>query len=379
MAFTARFVSAATVWRVAVRRRIGFPLALAVGVAALTAAPAAHAEPAVRLLGQQILPRAMDFHGTAVGGLSGIDYLPGTGEYVLISDDRSERAPARGYTARFTVDADGVGPVAFTGTFPLRTAAGTVHPAKSVDPEEIRVDPWTGDYFWTQEGERAEGVLADPSVRVARPDGTFVAELPIPDDERMRPDAGPRRNAALEAATFAAGGALFVTAVEGPLLQDGPDATVTSGALTRIAVQARFGPLLAQYAYPMEPVFAESRPEPGRGGNGVASILAADPLDPAKFLVLERAYVEGVGNKIRIYEADTTGATNVLDAPLGDARPVAKRLLVDLADIGLTDIDNIEGMTWGPRLPSGERTLVLVSDDNFAANQITQLVALAVR
>ncbi|MFI2477392.1 esterase-like activity of phytase family protein [Nocardia xishanensis] len=363
----------------AVRRRIGFPLALAVGVGALTAAPAAPAEPAVRLLGQQILPRAMDFDGITVGGLSGIDYLPGTGEYVLISDDRSERAPARGYTARCTVGADGVGPVAFTGTFPLRTAAGTVYPPKSVDPEEIRVDPWTGDYFWTQEGERADGVLADPSVRVARPDGTFVAELPIPDDERMRPDAGPRRNTALEAATFAAGGALFVTAVEGPLLQDGPDATVTSGALSRITVQARFGPLLAQYAYPMEPVFAESRPKPGRGGNGVASILAADPLDPAKFLVLERAYVEGVGNKIRIYEADTAGATNVLDAPLDGARPVAKRLLVDLADVGLTDVDNIEGMTWGPRLPSGERTLVLVSDDNFAATQITQLVALAVR
>ncbi len=375
--FTVRFAGAATVWLV--RRRTGLPLALAVGVAALTAAPTAHAEPAVRLLGQQILPHAMDFDGTTVGGLSGIDYRPSTGEYVLISDDRSERAPARGYTARFTVDANGVGPVTFTGTYPLRTPAGTVYAPKSVDPEEIRVDPWTGDYFWTQEGERADDVLADPSVRVARPDGTFVAELLIPDNERMRPDAGPRRNAALEAATFATGGALFVTAVEGPLLQDGPEATVTSGAISRITVQARFGPLLAQYAYPMEPVFAESRPEPGRGGNGVASILAADPLDPTKFLVLERAYVEGAGDKIRIYEADTAGATNVLDAPLGDARPVAKRLLVDLAEAGLTDIDNIESMTWGPRLPSGERTLVLVSDDNFAAGQITQLVALAVR
>ncbi|WP_245673538.1 esterase-like activity of phytase family protein [Nocardia lijiangensis] len=362
----------------AVRRQTGLLLALAVGVG-LAAAPTADAEPGVRLLGRQILPHAMDFEGTTVGGLSGIDYLPGTGEYVLISDDRSERAPARTYTARFAVDANGVGPVTLTGTRPLRTPDGGLYPPKSVDPEEIRVDPWTGDYFWTQEGERAGDVLADPAVRVARPDGTFVAELPIPDDQRMRPDSGPRRNAALEAATFAAGGVLFVTAVEGPLLQDGPEATVSSGAISRITVQARFGPLLAQYAYPMEPVFAESRPEPGRGGNGVASILAADPLDPAKLLVLERAFVEGVGNKIRIYEADTAGATNVLGAPLGDARPVAKRLLIDLAEVGLTDIDNIESMTWGPRLPSGERTLVLVSDDNFAASQITQIVALAVR
>jgi hypothetical protein len=36
-------------------------------------------------------------------------------------------------------------------------------------------------------------------------------------------------------------------------------------------------------------------------------------------------------------------------------------------------------MTWGPRLRSGEHTLVLVSDDNFAATQVTQVIALAVR
>ncbi|MEV5835842.1 esterase-like activity of phytase family protein [Nocardia sp. NPDC052112] len=349
--------------------------------------PAANAAPApiasdtapVRLLGQQLIPYGTDFRGTTVGGLSGIDFQPGTGEYVLISDDRSERDPARFYTARFGVDDGGVGPVALTGTHPLRTPDGARYAAKSLDPEEIRVDPWTGDYYWTQEGERTDSVLADPSVRITHPDGTFVAELPIPENERMRPATGPRQNLALEGATFAAGGALFVTCVEGPLLQDGPVATVKTGATSRITVQARFGPLLAQYAYPMEPVFAESSPEPGQGMNGIASILAADPLDPTKFLVLERSYVLGVGNKIRIYEADTNGATNILDASLGTARPVTKRLLVDLADLGLDPIDNIEGMTWGPRLPSGERTLVLVSDNNFSDMQVTQIVALAVR
>ncbi|MET8872504.1 esterase-like activity of phytase family protein [Nocardia sp. NPDC004604] len=346
-----------------------------------TAAPqpvAGDAAP-VRLLGEQIIPFGTDFQGTTVGGLSGIDFQPSTGEYVLISDDRSERDPARFYTARFGVDDRGVGPVTFTGTRPLRTSDGSLYAPKSLDPEEIRIDPWTGDYYWTQEGERTDTVLADPSVRITHPDGTFVAELPIPDNERMRPSTGPRQNLALEGATFAAGGTLFVTSVEAPLLQDGPVATVRAGATSRITVQARFGPLLAQYAYPMEPVFAQSRPDPGQGMNGIASILAADPLDPTKYLVLERSFVVGVGNKIRIYEADTNGATNIRDAPLDNARPVAKRLLVDLADLGLDPIDNIEGMTWGPRLRSGERTLILVSDNNFADQQVTQIVALALR
>ncbi|WP_234390676.1 esterase-like activity of phytase family protein [Nocardia suismassiliense] len=352
-------------------------IAVALGVAPAAAAP--ESGPAVRLVGEQVVPHAQEFQGTTVGGLSGIDFDSRTGDYVLISDDRSERNPARFYTARFPVGESGAGPVTFTGTRPLLTAAGAAYGPKSVDPEEIRVDPWSGNYFWTQEGERTETVLADPSVRVARPDGTFVSELPIPNNERMRPDSGPRQNAALEGATFAAGGSLFMTSVEDPLLQDGPVATTTAGATARITVQARFGPVFAQYAYPLEPVFAESRPQPGLGGNGIASILAADPVDPTKVLVLERSFVVGVGNKIRIYQADLSGATNVLDAPLGNARPATKRLLVDLDDLGLAKIDNVEGMTWGPRLPSGERTLILVSDNNFAANQITQFIALAVR
>ncbi|RBO84258.1 esterase-like activity of phytase family protein [Nocardia puris] len=361
-----------------VRRRIGSILALTVAIGALTTSPA-HAQPGVRLLGHQTIAHGFEFEGTVVGGLSGIDYRPATGDYVLISDDRSERGPARFYTARAAVGAHGLGAVEFTGTRPLLSANGAPYAPKSVDPEEIRVDPWSGDFFWTQEGERADGVLDDPAVRVSRPDGAFAGELPIPDNERMRPDSGPRRNAALEAATFAAGGSLFVTALEGPLLEDGPDATVAHGALTRITVQGRFGPPLAQFAYPLEPVFTESSPEPGQGTNGVASILAADPLDPARLLVLERSFVVGAGNKIRIYEADLAGATNVLDAPLAGARPVAKRLLADLGEVGLAHVDNVEGMTWGPRLPSGERTLILVSDDNFAPAQVTQVIALAVR
>ncbi|WP_194815900.1 esterase-like activity of phytase family protein [Nocardia sp. XZ_19_385] len=343
---------------------------------ALTAAlaPSATAAPPVRLLGERVVPFAFDFRGTTVGGLSGIDALPQAGEYVLISDDRSALQSARFYTARIAVDGNGVGPIEFTGTRPLCGADGAPYPQNTVDPEEIRVDPWTGNYFWTQEGERAAGVLLDPSVRVTRPDGAFDSELPIPDNERMRPDSGPQRNGALEAATFAAGGTLFVTALEAPLMQDGPMPAATTGATTRITVQARTGQLLAQYAYPLDPVFTE-----GTGSNGITAILAVDPLDPAKYLVVERSFVEGAGNRIRIYEADLGAATNVLNAPLTNARPVAKRLLADLSELGLSTVDNIEGITWGPRLPSGERTLLLVSDDNFNDKQVTQFIALALR
>ncbi|MFC8047625.1 esterase-like activity of phytase family protein [Nocardia sp. NPDC057353] len=338
-------------------------------------APTAGAAPApVRLLGEQVLPFGLEFDGTTVGGLSGIDFAARTGEYVLISDDRSERDPARFYTARFTVDDKGIGPVTLTGTHPLRTADGDEYGALSVDPEEIRVDPRTGDFVWTQEGERFEELLIDPATRIAGQDGGYLGELPIAGNTAMRATTGPRRNGGLEAATFAADGMLFVTALEAPLLQDGPEPTAAAGAPIRLTVQARSGPVLAQYAYPVEPVFA-----PGEGNNGVSSILAENPLDPTKLLVLERGYVPGQGNRIRIYRADLAAAGNVLDKPIGAGKPVAKQLVADLNQLGLGHVDNIEGMTWGPRLGTGERTLILVSDNNFDDKQKTQVIAVALR
>ncbi|WP_410578360.1 esterase-like activity of phytase family protein [Amycolatopsis sp. lyj-108] len=48
--------------------------------------------------------------------------------------------------------------VRFTGTKPFLRPDGQVYPPSSagdgttVDPEDIRVDPWTGKYWWSQEG-----------------------------------------------------------------------------------------------------------------------------------------------------------------------------------------------------------------------------------
>ncbi|PXY32718.1 esterase-like activity of phytase family protein [Prauserella muralis] len=348
----------------------------------LAAAPASGADPGpVRVLGERTIAHGLAFAGTTVGGLSSIDYDPRTGRYVLLSDDRSQVQPARFYTASIDVRADRLGEIALTGTHPLTGADGRPYAPATVDPEELRVDPWRGTYYWSQEGERSGGTLLDPSVREATRTGGYVRDLPIPDNERMKPESGPRRNQVLEAMTFAAHGALVVTALEGPLLQDGPEATPEHGALSRVTVQTRIGRVLAQYAYEQEPVFATPAPG-GSANNGVVSILAADRHDPTRFLVLERAYVSGVGNRVRIFEIDTSGATNVLRvASLAEEEritPVHKRLVADLADLPLEHVDNIEGMTWGPRLVTGERSLLLVSDDNFSGGQVTQVIALAV-
>ncbi|MGW4521277.1 esterase-like activity of phytase family protein [Amycolatopsis sp. NPDC004378] len=370
-------------------------LGLIGGILAATPANAteSHQRP-VRLLGEQIVPNSLLFQGTVVGGLSSIDYDPRTGGYALICDDRSAINPARFYTATFPVSAKGVGPVTFTGTKPLLRPDGTPYPPltqndpakpqneQTIDPEELRVDPWTGDYYWSQEGERTATTLIDPSIREARRDGKYVRDLPIPANEKMTPTAGPRQNLVLEGITFTGYGSLLASEVEGPLLQDGPESTRTTGGVSRITLQSRFGPVLAQYAYPQEPIFASPVPAGAFATTGVSSMLAVDQADPTKFLMMERSFVTGVGNKVRVYEIDTKGATNVLNvkslAGAKNVKPVKKRLLFDAADLGLSTVDNLEGMTWGPKLPGGERSLIIVSDNNFSATQVTQFAAVAV-
>ena len=58
--------------------------------------------------------------------------------------------------------------------------------------------------------------------------------------------------------------------------------------------------------------------------------------------------------------------------------PMTREVLLDLP--GRYDgvlIDNLEGMAWGPRLPDGRRTLILVADDNFNPEETTQFLAFA--
>jgi hypothetical protein len=147
-------------------------------------------------------------------------------------------------------------------------------------------------------------------------------------------------------------------------------------------VHSRGGRVLSQYAYKLEPLCAESDPtSPWHADTGIASILA-HPVDPNRYLVLERTYVPGLGHKARVYEISTVGTTdvrNVDSLEMTRVRPVRKRLVVDLAELPLKAVFNIEGMTWGPRLATGEWPSVLVGDDNFTQEEATQVIALALR
>jgi hypothetical protein len=340
----------------------------------------------LRLIGEQDLTLGTIFQGTLVGGLSGADYDATTGVWYLLSDDRSAKAPARFYTARLIYDADRFAAPELLSVVTLMQADGTPFPnaekgGEVPDPEAIRVDPKGGGLWWTSEGDRKLGI--SPSVRHAGPDGRSNAPLPTPPMFAVHPDkeSGARNNMAFEGLSFAPDGESFWVSEEEPIYEDGPMPTPDAGALTRITRLDRQGKVLAQLAYPLDAIPA--RPGEGKAAdNGISEISV---LDDTRMLVLERSGVQSADGSyrdyIRLYEIDTTGATDVASLPaLAGATftPVKKRLVHNFDDLKLRWVDNIEAMGFGAKLPNGHDSLVFVSDDNFNPQQITQFLAFEV-
>lgn len=340
----------------------------------------------LRFIGEQRLAHKQPFRDTLVGGLSGIDYDPRTGAWVMISDDRSDFGPARWYSARLRYDAEGFAGAELTGMTPLLRPDGTPYPSRLLggrvpDPESIRVDPMDGTLWYASEGDRLLGL--DPVARRVARDGRLLAQLPtLPMFQtHLFGGKGARNNLSFEGLAFAPDGQSLWVSMEGPLFQDGEPPTPESGALARFTQYDRAGKLLRQVAYPVDAIPAR----PGRGkhaDNGVSEILA---LDATRLLVLERAAVQAddgrFSNDIRLYEADVARATDVagLESLAGATlQPTPKRLVLNLNTLGLPRLDNIEGIAWGPKLANGHDTLVLLSDDNFNTGQTTLLLAFEV-
>jgi hypothetical protein len=339
----------------------------------------------LRMIGQQDLPNDLKVDDTLVGGLSGLDYDPATDRWIVLSDDRSDEAPARFYDATFDYDDTTFTGAELTAAVTLLQEDGTPFPNAKAggnipDPESIRVDPQSGNYYWTSEGSQELGI--DPGVYVTQPDGTFVARQPI--DPIFKADVngatGIRNNGAFEGLTFVPGGASYFVSTENPLLQDGEMPTGNDGSVNRITQYDRDGGVLAQYAYE-----ADAVPNLTEGAlffvNGITEILA---VTDTTMLVLERGTVQAAdetySNDVRLYEVDLTGATDIsgIDALVGaDYTPLSKRLIEEFDGSDFT-VDNLETLAFGPLLESGNPSLVLGSDNNFSDTQVTQFLVFEV-
>ncbi|MDH3744365.1 MAG: esterase-like activity of phytase family protein [Acidobacteriota bacterium] len=336
-------------------------------------------------LGEARLPRDTTVDGALLGGLSGLTYDRQRDVFHAISDDPSQRAPARFYTVSIDL-ADGrleQGDVTAVAVTTLKTSAGETFAEKTLDPEGIALSP-RRTLLVSSEGQVDQGV--PPWLREFALDGSAGSSFDL--DRKFTParrswlpgrkhPRGVRHNLALESLTLSPGGSLF-TATENALHQDGPKADLDKGSPVRIVrYDTDTGEVTAEYLYRTEPVPHAPVPADAFRVNGLVELLA---FDENRLLTLERAYSSGVGNHVRLFFVDLRTATNVLSVERleqSGATAVEKTFLLDFAELGI-ELDNLEGMSFGPTLADGRRTLILVSDDNFAPDrQVTQFLAFA--
>ena len=339
-----------------------------------TAMPGFAQDKAPVLIGQFVLPTGLKLNGVEFGGISGLDYDPAQNVYYAISDDRSEKAPARFYKLKLDIDASGIHGVDILETTTLLDAENKPFAIKDIDAESIRFNPASQTLYWSSEGDRT----GKPSIREMKPDGTFVRaftlpEAYLPDENKTR---GTRNNLAFESLAITADGKTLLAGTENALVQDGDIATVEHGSKSRIiSFDIASGEATAEHIYETDPVFAKATLPPFWNDNGLSEFVTAGP----DLLTVERSYAHGVGNRISIYRASFDGASDVNGkASLQGlaATPLKKELLLRLDEgtFGL-DIDNIESITWGPEI-EGAKTLVVASDNNFNADQFTQFVVI---
>jgi hypothetical protein len=339
---------------------------------------------ALQFLGQQIFPTGTQFEGTEFGGLSSISYDAARDAYYVLSDDQGTIDPVRFYEVGIDLsDGFSAGDVELRDVTTLLDPNGEPFAPASLDPEGLTFDRRNDRLIVTSEGIANAAPPIAPFVRTFDLAGQQLGALPVPAAFVPAPGHGVRQNLGFESAAVTPNGQFLLVGAENALVQDGPPATVTGGSPARI-IRYRLtrDSLDRQLVYWTDPIAESPVPPTAFAVNGLVEML---PLSTNSMLTMERSFsvgAPGTGNTIRLYEASTAGADDVdgLDsiAPvLGSLDTVDKTLLLDLDVLGIP-LDNIEGMTFGPDLPDGRRSLVLVSDNNFSPAAFTQFLVFAV-
>jgi hypothetical protein len=342
----------------------------------------------LKFLNEYVVSHNYSFKNTTVGGLSGIDYDVKNDLYYLISDDRSAINPARFYTAKVIINNNKIDSVIFVDVKNMLQQDGSAYPSskqnpvKTPDPEDMRFNSINHQLIWTSEGERIvrtkDTVLENPAITVISTDGKYIDTFPLPKNLLMHAtESGPRQNGVLEGLSFTKNFKTLFVNLEEPLYEDGPRADVTENnpfiRIYKFDVASKKN--LAQYAYKLDKVAYPASPENAFKINGIPDILS---IGKKQLLVIERSFSTGrLPCTIKIFTANLKKATNVKNiASLSETksyRTVSKKLLLNMDDLGIYT-DNIEGVTFGPDLPNGHKSLVFVADNNFNSFEKTQFL-----
>lgn len=333
----------------------------------------------LKFLDEYVLADSISFNNTIVGGLSGIDYA--NGFYYLVVDDTKN---PRFIKSKITIKNDKIIAVNFKNIVSLNDTVNTFYKENALDLESVFVDEQTQEIYFVSEGSIKKKLF--PTVFKTDSLGGFVDSFQLPKDLLNLENI--KHNAAFEASSKSIDKKGFWAAMEAPLQLDGdePIFKKTSSPIRITYFNKDSKNATKQFAYQLENIT-----KPAKGNinlNGVTAILE---YTKNHFFVIERTYQNGYGsygNIVRIFEATINeNTTNIIDFTSLKASkfiPLKKRLLFNFEMVKnkLTEgiVDNIEGITFGPKLANGNQSLMLVSDDNFQmyGKQLNQFILLEI-
>ena len=368
-----------------------FSISIFISCSNLKQVSQSNSTPQLKFINSIEIPFNQEFQNTKIGGLSGIDYDKKNDLYYIICDERSQENLSRFYTAKIRLSNDKLQAIDFQQTNTLKNEAGNTFgnwlttPETSADPEDIRYNPKTNSLVWSSEGARVitadKTVLQNPSITFMDLKGNFKYQVKLPANlEIQKEKKGPRNNGTLEGITFDKNYKTLYTSVEEPLFEDGDQASTSKGGLIRLyQFDVKTKQNTAQYGYQLEAIAHEPKPKDAFAVNGVAAIQY---YNKNQLLVLERSYSTGTqACTIKVFLCDLKKATNVKDYDSLQNQKIelaSKKLILNMDDLGIFT-DNIEGLTFGPKLANGNRSLIFVSDNNFSAIQKTQVLLFEVK
>ena len=295
----------------------------------------------------------------------------------MVSDQPSN---PRIYIGEIQISEERIDTVAITGVIRLDRDNESLK-NEHLDLESILLEPASGNFLISSEGNIRNA--KDPMVLRVSKEGNYIDAFAIPENLLAESVRKPRNNGTFEGLATSYDGKGVWAAMELPLETDGPKPKLypTKSPVRITYFDKNSGKAVKQFPYRLERI--AKIPWLYFAVNGVTDLLE---YAPDKFLILERGFAAGhgqKGNTVRIYDVDASLATNTLDINnlrVSFNNPAKKTLLYDFKwaknYLSQEIIDNIEGITFGPTLPNGKQSLILISDNNFNSmgKQLNQVI-----
>ncbi|WP_445159364.1 esterase-like activity of phytase family protein [Mesohalobacter salilacus] len=326
----------------------------------------------VKFLDEFIL-KQKSFKNTEIGGLSGIDY---NGEYFVLISDQSTNPDI--FQVEIRIKNQKIQSVEFKDVKTL-----TCDDIKRFDTESIRFLPKGSGYLISTEGSINSNINAQ--ILEVNDQGQCQKKYDLPKHFDLDYSNKPRHNGVFEGLSLDYNKQGFWVVNEVPLQEDGRKPKLYNSFSPVRITHYNFDNSQPdiQYSYDLERLI--KIPFLPFGLNGATEILQ---IDRTHILLIERSFSAGhgsKGNRVKLFLIDMSSAENTLNKTNFKnykGKSLSKTLIFDSKKIKnkleFGFIDNIEGISFGSDLPNGNKSLILISDNNFNAigKQLNQFILL---